>query len=252
MTTARPSADSFLRGTNCRVGILTRWCHGHLCQHERMAIEDESAPSNTRRMVLQTVAVIAAAGGLLWLVNGRGVNQISAIVDPSRSSLASAPLPMTALGLACRPSQLEITGAMTGCADTVIEEPLDCRADAGGGVFTGLVHVQDRHHHYVMVVSVDGGYHGAGTYALTQWDRFREAPRDGQSKVIWQQDHGRGKWRSTVGSLSIYPGEKTGSVLADLYPVDEGAEAAGRIRIDGPWACSAGGGSASFTSGMSP
>lgn len=218
-----------------------------------MAIEDESDPPDTRRMVLQTVAVIAASGMILWLVNGRGANQISAFVNPPRSSVASAPLPpLTPRGLACQPSQLEITGVMIGCADTVIEEPLDCRAEAARGVFTGLAHVQDRRHHYVMLVSVDSGYHGAGTYALTAWDKFREAPSDGQAKVIWQQDQGRSKWRSTAGSLSIYRGERSGSVLADLYPVDEGAEAAWRIRIDGTWACAAGGGSASFTSGISP
>lgn len=236
----------------CPVGIVARWRHRHVCEHDLMGIEDENEPLDTRRMVLQTAVAVAAAGVLLWLVNGGGVKQISAFVDPSKTSLASVPLPLTARVGACQPSQLEITGFMTACADTVIEAPLDCLADAAGGVFNGLAHVQDRRHHYVMAVSLGGGYRGAGTYALTEWDMFRESPRDGQSKVTLQQDQGSSRWRSAVGSLTINPGEKSGSVLADLYPVDEGPGALRRIRVDGPWACSVGGGgSASFTSAIS-
>ena len=218
-----------------------------------MDMEDENEPPYTLRMVLQTVVAVAAVGVLLWLVNGGGAKQISGFVDPSKTSLASVPLPLTARVEACQPSQLEITGVMTACADTVIEEPLDCRADAAEGIFTGLAHVQDRRHHYVMFVSIGGRYRGAGTYALTEWDMFRESPRDGQSKVTLQQDKGSSTWRSAVGSLTINPGEKSGSVLADLYPVDEGPGVLRRIRVDGPWACSVGGGgSASFTSAISP
>lgn len=212
---------------------------GNFTRGEGSEAIDDSESMDVRKMVLQTVAVIVAMGVLLWLVKGNGGNQIASLVKPHSTPSAVTPAPLRALN--CLPSQIEISGAVSGCADPVVENVLACQVDLASGTFSGLVHVQDRQHRYLVLLSVDGGYHGPGALALVPWAQTPVAgARDGLAKIVVQQDRAGSLWRSTTGSLTINTDGNTGSLLADLDPVDTAVGPRGRIRLDGPWRCSAG------------
>jgi hypothetical protein len=96
----------------------------------------------------------------------------------------------------------------------------------------------------MMFLSVDGGYHGAGTYPLVPWPNspWLEA-HDGVAKVLVQETGSRTYWQSTAGSMTIDPGGDSGSVLADLnffFTNSATTPTHRRLKIDGPWRCSSG------------
>jgi hypothetical protein len=196
-------------------------------------------------VAIQTIALLAAAAALVWLIKGDGVSRIAAFISSPRGlSVATVATPGVPSLPSCRPSQVELIGAFTGCANPVAEEPVPCQSYPPFDRFAGLAHVEENRHRYIVFLSVDGGYHGAGTYALQPWPNspFLEA-HDGVAKVLVQETGTRTYWQSTAGSLTIGPGGDSGSVLADLnffFTTSAKTPALLRLKIDGPWRCSSG------------
>lgn len=195
-------------------------------------------------MVIQTVALVAAAGAVLWLIKGDGFNRIAALISSPPGATVAAVPPPPAAEPSCRATQVELIGAFTGCANPVLEDPLSCASYAPSDRFSGVAHVEENGHRFMVFLSVDGGYHGAGTYALVPWPNspWLEA-HDGVAKVLLQETSSRTYWQSRAGSLTIDQGGDSGSVLADLtffFANAARTPSIRRLKIDGPWRCSSG------------
>jgi hypothetical protein len=196
-------------------------------------------------MVLQTIALLAAAGAVLWFIKGDGFSRIAAFISaPRGTTLAAVPVAAPAEP-SCASPQLELIGAFYGCANPVAEMAMPCPYRASDR-FAGLAHVEENHHRYMIFLSVDGGYHGPATYPLAPWPNspWLEA-HDGVAKVLVQETTTRTYWQSAAGSISIDKGGDSGSVFADLnffFTNAAKAPASHRLKIDGPWRCSSGNG----------
>jgi len=195
-------------------------------------------------MVLQTIALLAVAGAVLWLIKGDGFRVVATVVSSARSSTPAAVSPPAPSEPACRATQVELIGAFWGCANPVVELDAPCQSYPPYDRLAGLAHVEDNQHRYLVFFSVDGGYHGPGSYPLVPWPNspWMEA-HDGVAKVLVQETRTRTYWQSTAGSLTIGQDGNSGSVLADLaffFTRSGNAPASRRLKIDGPWKCSSG------------
>ena len=177
--------------------------------------DDQPEPLNRLRAILQIGGLVVVAAIVLWLIKGGGASRVQSLLTPPTPKLTSGATSRLASSPACRSDQLELIGAVNGCASSSHDTRLGCPLLVGDSLDVVVI-VRDSHHKYRVFMAVDGGYRGPGPYVLAPWPHDYLGAHDGAAKVALREDATGSTWQSSAGSLSVGPGAQSGTVNTSI------------------------------------
>jgi hypothetical protein len=92
---------------------------------------------------------------------------------------------------------------------------------------------------YELSVEVTTGYHGAGTYAISQSQYQAASQPAGTAAITVADSFTHQFWKATYGRVTITGSGNSGIVSADLRPTSGSAatKSPSAAKLSGPWAC---------------
>jgi hypothetical protein len=209
-----------------------------------MTVDVGSEPTGLGQGLAQ-IAVLAVLGSfLIWLADGDGASQLRAFLSSGNRAVAAI-APTRPATSPCRPAELHLTGAFSGCAFDSgpetgfgVHPPPLCVPPRPGPDFSVFMHLQDATRDYLLYLQVIGRYHGPGRYQLAAWPKPTRGDNDQAARVAVREFKTGQLWESTAGIIRVDRGAGAGTVQATLQPLASTSGGAAReLRISGPWRC---------------